>query len=208
MDSLDDKEGELENPNYTLIDVECIRCKAISHEPTITIKQSEYDYLNLIRLMVTPNMELSAESNEKIAWNSTCRFIQNMDMEQKGIHLAMMQNIVAQLCVAVTQDPKWSKNVLKDREKKRFDQSKQEAITSSRPPSKTIIDTQEIELGQFMKTFGLKERKPAMKLLGQIKKAAGDWAKATSTQDQAGMKIIENQFIEGLIEKGVLKRVS
>jgi hypothetical protein len=206
---------ERKAPDYSLIDVECIRCKAIRHEPTIAIRQSEYDYLNLIRLMIIPDMNLSVITNENNAWIQSARLIQNMSLEQKLVHLSMMQSLVGQLEVAVRQDPDWRKDALKDREDKvRRSKPQQEVKHKSTselepPPTRRTVQVKEehkedeFNLDKFMKDYGLSEREPAKKLFSQIKAAIKGWVRVGSAPELA-----EKQVIDGLVKSGVLKRVS
>ena len=75
------------------------RCDSRAHQsfeqdPTLTIKQSEYDYLNMLRLMIIPDPALSVETNKNNAYVQSTRLITEMaSFEEKLLHLQMNRDV-------------------------------------------------------------------------------------------------------------------
>lgn len=164
-----------EQPNYTLIDVICPHCSVLSRnhldkDPTLSIRQSEYDYLNLIRLSVIPDTDLNQVTNENNAMIYSTRLVQNMNFEQKSLHMSKLQACLAQVQIAIRKDPEFKKGYLEDREKQKFAKANREALTSSRPVSKSAESPEEIQLGTFMELHELTDRKIALKVMQDMNK--------------------------------------
>jgi hypothetical protein len=160
-----------QEPAYIDMDIIHIRCAGLAQtikiEREVPVSSLELDYLNMIRLSVIPDMELSLITNENNARLQSTRLVSEMDFEQKSLHLKMLEACVAQTQIAIQQDPKRRKDALAEREKRHFDKARKEALTSSRPTTKAVDDSEEIALGQFMSDHGLLERKAALKIFKQ-----------------------------------------
>lgn len=156
------------NP-YLSLDLRHARCVILtsgSLDPTLTIKQSEYDRLNAARLMVDPDMNLSIACNENNALLRAQAFasslVENMSFDKAYVHLKMLEACVAAVNVFIAkQDRAAIKARASERESVNFKKAQAEALTSSRPTGKSINDLDEIELGKFMVEFNIKDRKVA-----------------------------------------------
>lgn len=177
------------------------RCEAITHptaeqDPTRTIKQSEYDYLNMLRLMVIPDLQLSVTTNENNAMIQCGRLIVSMQsFDEKLLHLRMLEACVAQASIAVRTDPKYRKDALADREKKHQQKAQTEALTSSRPVGKPADDTEEQRIGAFMQKYSLKDRKVALTILKDRDKAIVGFTKSGIPTIQA-IDLVEGMMIK------------
>ena len=177
------------------------RCKAATHptieqDPTLSIKQSEYDYLNMLRLMVIPDEQLSVTTNENNAMIQCNRLITSMaSFDEKLLHLRMLEACVAQASIAVRTDPKYRKDALAEREKKHQERVKKEALTSSRPTSVPATDIEEQRIGAFMQKYGLKDRKIALTILKDRDKAVTGFTKSGIPTIQA-IDLVEGMMIK------------
>jgi len=138
----------------------------LESDPTLTIKKSTLDYLNLARLIVEIDPLLSVETNQKNGDIAVTQWIHQLpDFEARSLFLRRMESMVAQASLVVRQDPKYTKNALKLREEKRQKQAQVEKETSTRPVAKVNKpnDFDEMLLAEFMKNFDIKSRKVAMK---------------------------------------------
>lgn len=161
------EESKEESIKIDLTKVEPIhaRCYILRHRGDVTkisITQTEFDYLNLIRLMIEPDLDIDRVGNENAAYEKSARFIANMSFEQQQLHLSRIQACVAQVQNAINLNPLKKKESLNEREKEKFTRAKREALTSSRPDNKTPEDSEELQLGHFMELHGLTERKTAL----------------------------------------------
>lgn len=177
------------------------RCSISNHptfeqDPTLSIKQSEYDLLNMIRLMVTPNQELNIITNENNARIQSVKFIQDMDWEQRTMHLQMLEACVASVSSAVKSlDRKKLKEVANEREKVKFKKAEQEARTSSRPVGKPATDSNEVGLAQFMERYEIKSRKVGQKMLRDRSKAV--------ISLQAALPNLTSAQVQDMVDKGM-----
>jgi hypothetical protein len=192
------------------LDLKHPRCSAINHpslneDPTLSIKQSEYDYLNLIRLCGFPNLDLSVVTNENNAMIYETRLLEAMSFEQKLIHLKMLEACVAQAGLAVRQDSSYRKNALEEREKVHQKRAKNEQLVSSKSPAKSLEsaleDPIELAVGLFMQEHDLKERKVAMQLWKEREKsvklimsvAKGDSKMEQAIREQVTLEMIKKE---------------
>jgi hypothetical protein len=149
-----------------------------SPDATITIKQSEFDFLNLCRLAIIPNPDLNIRSNEIVAEGYGRQLIEKMDFEQLQKHLRMMEACAAQSRNILIANPKQRKELAAIREAERKEYAKTEAATSSRPTGKKSNDLEEVQLAHFMELHEVKERTVGLKLMHQLNKAVRDLVKA------------------------------
>lgn len=145
------------------------RCEALTHptfeqDPTRSIKQSEYDYLNMVRLPM-PDIQLSVTTNENNGMIYCNRLVVDMTFEEKLLFERILQAALAQCQIAVHTDPKFKKDALKEREAKHAKEAKKEALTSSRPVTKSPDDIEEQRIGAFMLKYGLTDRKTTLSIL-------------------------------------------
>lgn len=172
-----------------------------SNDPTLTIKQSEYDLLNMIRLMVTPNVELSDVTNENNACSQNQRLIANMNFEEKILHLKMMEACAAACSISLRTTKEYRKEAFKEREERQKKQAEKQRLTSSKPVGKSVEDKEEVLLGTFMELHGLTERKSAQKIMK-------DTWKAIRQMTEIGIPepLARENIIKGLVKQGILRK--
>ena len=188
-----------EPPSYRHMDIIHPKCEVLRHQPSLN--PSEYDYLNLIRLSVIPDLELSLVSNENVAMNMSARLVADMDFEQLSLHLKMLQACEAQVRIAILQHPKYRKDALKERESKHFDKARKEAATSSRPVTKSADDSEEVTLGVFMSQHGLTERSTAKKIFSQARKTIESLTKLGVPEELARENVMADLIKTGKVAK-------
>jgi hypothetical protein len=187
------------------LEIEHARCKILNHptiekDPTLSIKQTEYDLLNLIRLMVTPDLQLSSVTNENNAMIYSSRLVVDMTFDEKLLHMKMLQACVANVSIAVRQDPKYRKDALVEREKKHLEQAKQEQKTSQRPQGKSATDENEVYLAEFMRRFSIVDRKVAMKIKRDRDKAINALTELGIPLDLASKSVDADLCKRGLVK--------
>lgn len=189
------------------LDLMCARCR-IGHksmdpqsDPTLSVKQSYYDWLNSIRLMVEPNMELSQTTNENNAIIQSRRVISDMTWDQKYDHLKMLEACVANVSLALAQDRKQLQEKADAREREKKAEAKLEAKTSSRPVAKDPHDESEILLAAFMEKNGIKDRKAAMKLKRDRDKAIIALVNMGVPENAAQASVDKDLVKQGLLKK-------
>lgn len=191
-----------ETPDLVGLDVIHPRCAVLNrtHEsdPTRTISQSEYDYLNLIRLSVTPNIELSTVTNENNAWLYSSKLVANMDFEQKSLHLKMLEACRAQVEVAIAQDPLRRKAYLEERERERFSTS---TAKTSKATSGPKLGSKELQLKTFMELHGLTEMVSAEKILNTRNKAVTALMQVGFTEQDAIAACDRDLLKQGKLKK-------
>ena len=169
---------------------------SIATDPTLTVKQSYFDWLNTIRLMVEPNMELNKSTNESNALVYHSRFIAEMSHDQVFAHIGMLEACVMQSRLAISKDKELLKKRADAREEVKFAQAKKQAETSSRPTSTSANDNNEATLALFMANFGIISRKVALKLQRDRDKAAASLAKcgipSNLAKEQADKILLDN----------------
>ncbi len=186
--------------SFELIHPRCYSLKkpSLAQDPTLSIKQSEYDYLNLCRLMIEPSMELSAVTNENNAMISANKYVQtlvhNLDFDAAYMHLKKLEACVTEVGLFVAkQDKKELKRRADEREKANEKKAKQEAKTSSRPVQKPADDEHEVLLAAFMARNEIKSRVVGQKLWSDRNKAINGWLKAGIAKNVA----------EEMVDKGI-----
>src|SRR5215467_9679643 len=101
------------------------RCAILNKkEPTVAVTQSEFDLLNLIRLMITPDPQLSQVTNEDKAVVYSAKFIADMSFEQIGLHISMMEACIFNCRLTLKSDPNYRKDILTEREKEKRDRER------------------------------------------------------------------------------------
>jgi|SRR5215471_15889560 len=195
------KECDAENIPYHEFKVYHTRCYALRYKPTQTVTQEELDKLNLCRLMIEPDLERDFTSNENEAFRQSERYVADMNFEQKCRHEAKLQACLAQVQIAIRKDPHYKKESLAEREKTRYNNARKEALTSSRPASKTPDDATEIQIGQFMEIHGLTERSVAKKIMADRNKAIKGLVAIGIPEPMARENINAD-----LLKKGILKK--
>lgn len=182
-----------------------MRCSIVTHsasdDPTLSVKQSDLDYLNILRLMVVPDSDLNIVTNENNAMIQSARLISSMNFDQKLMHLKMLEACVAQCSVTIRTSPEYRKDLALEKQRGTEKRAKLESITSSRPAGKSLDAPEEIALGTFMEMHGLSERTLAKKILSDRNKAINSLV---------GLGIPEALARENvnatLVKKGILKK--
>lgn len=192
------EEKDLSKIKFDVIEVIHARCYTLRHtDSLVKITQSEFDYLNLIRLMIEPDMDLDRTGNENAAYEKSARFIANMNFEQQQMHLSRIQACVAQVQNAINLNPLKKKESLNEREKEKFARAKREALTSSRPDNKTSEDSEELQLGAFMELHGLTERKLALDYMKRRNKQVKNLRDALKISEQDAIAMADGIMIKG-----------
>jgi len=186
----DQKEGlekriEVNEITYTDLQVYHSRCYAYRYKPTVTITQTELDLLNICRLMIDPDLEKDFTENENKSFENAAKFIAGMNYEQKCKHQAKLEACLAEIQNAIKKDPHYKKESLAEREKSRYNDARKEALTSSRPASKTPNDVKEIQIGQFMEMHGISDRSTAKKIVADFNKSVQHMMKLGNTEPEA-----------------------
>lgn len=145
------------------------RCEAVERasanpDPTLSIKQSEYDFLNLLRLALIGDPELSVETNENNAMMASERLIKDMDWDATYLHLKKLEACIAVVSIAVAPTRKELKAHIAERESHRARVAKKEEATSSRPVGKKPDEASEVLLAEFMRLNNIQSREAAKKL--------------------------------------------
>lgn len=182
-----------------------MRCSIVTHsasdDPTLSVKQSDLDYLNILRLMVVPDSDLNIVTNENNAMIQSARLIQSMSFDQKLMHLKMLEACVAQCSVTIRTSPEFRKDLALERQKVTEKKARVESITSSRPTSKSADAPEEIALGTFMEMHGLSERTSAKRIYSDRNKAINSLVGLGIPET-----IAREQINATLVKKGILKR--
>lgn len=131
-------------------------------DATLSIKQSEYTFLNLLRLKCIPNPDLSDDTNISNAALACENLITRMDFEAQRVHLLMMESALEVVQRHLRNNREELKTKFQESEKEKIKQAKREALTSARPTSKKADSPEEQSLALFMETHGLTDRKVAL----------------------------------------------
>lgn len=194
----ENSEPELEKIDFTKLEVYHARCYTLRHSQSlIQLTQVEFDYLNLTRLIIEPNMDKSQLENEKDADTASARFIANMTYEQQQMCLSRMQASVAQVALALRLNPTKKKAEADVREKEKFNRARTEALTSSRPNTKSSEDSEEVQLGVFMEAHGLSERKIALEYMRRRNKQVKALMVALKIDEKAAIGMADGIMIKG-----------
>lgn len=178
-------------------------------EATTIIKQSELDFLNILRLMVIPDSDLSVTTNENNAMIQNKRLVENMSLDDAMLHLRMMEASVAACSIYIRTHPKFRKEALSEREKKHSAKAKTEALTSSRPAGVKSDDSEEIALGTFMEMFGLKERTSAKAIYRDRNKAIQGLMKTNGMPEPMARDIVTQMLqVKGVLGNKVVSPIS
>lgn len=70
----------------------------------VTITEKHLEYLNIVRLMIEPNTELSPAANQSEAEWRTQQFITGMSLEQKFLFLKRVESIAATCSILLKKD--------------------------------------------------------------------------------------------------------
>lgn len=159
---------EMQSESTDNIDVTHPRCSVtyrptMNDDPSQSIKQSEYDYLNMIRLSVEPDKNLSEETNENNSLIHTGRFVDQMDWDSRYLYMKKLEACLARVQISLNCDKKKIKERLDAREQVKFEEAKVQSRVSSKPVSIPVTDENEILLAAFMERNGITDRKTAIK---------------------------------------------
>lgn len=163
----------------------------------VEVNQSRLDRNNLARLTITPNLELSVQSNQHAAVLSNRKFIHEMNFEEIYVQLQMFQALAADCSLMLKQDKgKTASEIKKDlekRESEKFKRAEQEARTSSRPTGKSPESVDEVRLAWYCEKFGVKDRKIAMKNMKLRDKAIESMMKTLGISEEKAIKIVDSE---------------
>ena len=163
-------------PDYSEITVTHASCWIQNQrkidDPEITVRQSTYDFANLCRLAIIPELELNAKTNRENAEVEGHKLVQNMDYLEKTMFIERLEAIASFQRMLLKQDPKFNKELLELREKQKASVARVEASTSARPQPK--VRAQDVQLAHFMEIYNIKEAEVGKKLLVQFNKAIQD----------------------------------
>lgn len=183
------------------------RCEVVdkpaAQDSVLSIKQSEYDFLNMLRLMCTPNRELSGVTNENNAMIQSSRLIADMDFDSRLLHLKMMEACVAQVSIALRTDKSYRKEAFKEREEREKKLAEKQKLVSSspKPPKVAAVDPEEIALGTFMELHGLTERKTAQSAMRDMWKAVKGLTACGIPEPMARENVVKQMVLQGRLKK-------
>ena len=193
------------NPRPDL-EVTHVRCSSSSlsaaNDPILTMRASEFDRINMFRLMFEPDLALSDTTNENNTMIHTRRFIEHMDHERMLTFLKKLEAACEQVRIIVGTSRRDLQRLADKRDKEKEKAAKKEALTSSRPASKTVDDPEEIAIGTFMEMHGLKERKTAMKIWRDRNKAIKALMSVSKLPETAVIDMVNAD----LVKNGVLPK--
>jgi len=197
-------EDNLPLSSLILIHARCeIAARQLSQDQdaTLSIKQSEYDLLNISRLMTWPDENLNDTTNENNACIQNARYISSMSFDQKLQHLKMLEACVASVSIALRTSKDYRKEAFKEREEKAKKQADKERLTSSRPAQSAVEKPEELALGTFMELHGLTERKVAMQLQREYEKCVAGFVKVGIKELDARKLTIDTMVKQGRLPK-------
>ena len=194
-----------ETATLDLIHPRCVVVErpTLDKDPTLAIKQSEFDFLNLIRLSVIPDISLSLTTNENNAMIQSSKLIKDWDFDKTYAHLKMLEACVAQVSIAVSQNKEQRKKLEEHRDKEQKKKAQKEALTSSRPVTKSADDIKEEQLGLFMQNFGFKSRKTALTQWALREKSVKGFV-ACGIAEVEARKLVDATLLEN-VRKGLVK---
>lgn len=169
------------------------RCMSLSHDK-LPLTQ-EVTFLNLARLLILPNREISEVGNEYEAEQAVDKLIlfHNMDLESQFLSMRKMMAAAARISLVLKKDKDAIKTEMAKRATKQLEVAKQEAKTSSRPPGKPADASYETTLANFMQREGITDRKLGIKKLTLREKAIDSYCKfGISVEDAA--KIVDQKM--------------
>ena len=169
----------------------------LNADPTLSIKQSDFNTLNSARLMVEPDMGLDIHTNEKNAMIFNQRLITSWSHEQIYAHIQMMEACIVNANLAIQLDKKKLKERADLREADKFKAAARQAATSTRPVGKPATDSDEIILAEFMKNFGVKSRKVGLKLKRDRDKAING-LKTCGIPENVAMQSVDAQLLKDI----------
>ena len=152
------------------------RCHMVSGDPA---KAHHYDLLNLCRLIVVPDVELSEETNCIRALNAETTLFETYTSEQKYLHLKMLETVYSATFALMRKDSKIIKAELLERDSKRMAEGIEKHKLQKRKelPTERKRFTAMEKLLESLLTIGL-PRELALKQAKDIwesKRGAGSW---------------------------------
>ena len=98
------------------------RCHAIARVPnkTVEISVEELELLNLCRLIVLPDEDLSQETNSIRAGNASYQLWEHLTIEKKYLQTHMMERVYGDCYTRLKKDPSDVKAKLLERDKERM----------------------------------------------------------------------------------------
>ena len=111
--------NELDPENIQIVHAKCLI--ASRKEPTIAVSQSDFDRLNLARLIVWPEKDKSVQTNQNDAVIQSRQLIANMDFEEINLLINRMEAVAIECRITLNSDPQHRKDILTEREKAKRD---------------------------------------------------------------------------------------
>lgn len=175
---LDPTEQETPNPEHARSEVIHSYCRILDPDATITIKRSDWEILNVLRLAITPDLELSDVTNENQAIITYSKFLQinKMDHEMLLIHGRMLEACAAQAKIALSQNAE-HRNEIQAQRKKKFDKIEKDRQASLKAAAKeapakepSSRENKRVAVETFMEVFGLSDYASAKTLFNERQK--------------------------------------
>lgn len=188
-------------PISELITIQHARCSSVTRksaeqDPSVALKQSYLDYLNNARLLIEPDVDLSRESNEKLAGLAAEKWLADKPLDYILLFLRRMESIVAHTSIRLRKDRKVIEAELDKRERAKFAAAQRDAATSSRPAAKKSDDSDELAIAAFMRDNHITDRKTAQKKMKDRQKAMDHLIKLGLTEEAALESINKNMKLK------------
>lgn len=126
----------------------------------IPVDQNELHVLNLCRLMIVPDCDLSTDANKKRAELAQQQLWETFTIEQKYHHTQMMESVYSACYLALKKDPSEVKAKLLERDRERTVRAHKEAEKDRRlslPSERKKQSTQDMFLAGMLKSGITKE---------------------------------------------------
>lgn len=190
--------------DYTTLKIYHVKCSPIPDKMT-TIKQSDYDYLNILRLTFEPNTSLSTDTNEKEAGIWAPHLVENMNFEQKCLLQARMMAAIEAIGRAKLQDKDYRRNYLDERERERFKKAKETTAISPKPNHGIVTpkESKEAQLAHFIELHFNSNpgHDIAKKILGEMNKSIDGLVKVGVPEPTAREQVLNILKQQKRIEK-------
>jgi hypothetical protein len=182
-----DKVSKEKTQEYLLMDIIHPACRINDPTATVTVRASEYKFLNLIRNLVMPDLDCSVELNGIRAVPHGRDLIADMEYEKLARTLERMEKIASLIRIAIMQDPDHKKKQIAD--KVTFERLAKEQIKASQPAKepKEAKKPNEKELiyAEFLKDFSLPDNQESKKTFSSWFKTVTGWQSAGIPFDEA-----------------------
>lgn len=103
------------------------RCRMKTNPIKIAVTEQELQLLNLCRLIIIPDVDVSLETNVNTARLHWGQLWETMTLEQKFLHTQMMETVYSAAYMGLKKDPTEVKNKLRERDNKRTHEAHEQA---------------------------------------------------------------------------------